>query len=277
MSTALARIGSTALSIQDVMSVGGMLAKSRYFQDASQEAQAVAKILAGQELGIPPVAAMTGIHVISGKISLSSNIIASIIKRSGKYNYRVRKLDAEVCEIEFFETSTPAGQLPQWESIGVSSLSMAEAKAADMHREWSSAKSQMVDKVPWKKFPRNMLFARAISNGARWYCPDVFNGPIYTPEELGAQVNEEGEVIDVLPSGASFEPPPLIAVPTEQPTEAPQSAGLSRDELIIQIRKVKPTAESLGVKFPATAPKDLSLAELQTLYDSCLASMNIDP
>jgi hypothetical protein len=30
-----------------------------------------------------------------------------------------------------------------------------------------------------------MLYARALSNGAKWYCPDVFGGPIYTPDELG--------------------------------------------------------------------------------------------
>jgi hypothetical protein len=42
-----------------------------------------------------------------------------------------------------------------------------------------------------------MLFARAMSNGVRWYCPDVTNGnAVYTPEELGAEVDEDGNVID---------------------------------------------------------------------------------
>jgi hypothetical protein len=49
----------------------------------------------------------------------------------------------------------------------------------------------------YKTFPRNMLFARALTNGARWFCPEVFNGPIYTPDELGAQVDNEGHVIEV--------------------------------------------------------------------------------
>jgi hypothetical protein len=34
------------------------------------------------------------------------------------------------------------------------------------------------------KFPKNMLFARAISNGVKWYTPDVFSGPVYVPEEM---------------------------------------------------------------------------------------------
>jgi hypothetical protein len=42
-----------------------------------------------------------------------------------------------------------------------------------------------------------MLFARAMSNGVRWYCPDVTNGnAVYTPEELGAEVDEDGNVIE---------------------------------------------------------------------------------
>ena len=32
-----------------------------------------------------------------------------------------------------------------------------------------------------------MLFARAMSNGVRWYCPDVAMTPLYTPDEQGAQ------------------------------------------------------------------------------------------
>jgi hypothetical protein len=39
-------------------------------------------------------------------------------------------------------------------------------------------------------------FARAISSGVRLYCPDVFNGNlVYVPEEMGAQVDEDGEPV----------------------------------------------------------------------------------
>jgi hypothetical protein len=48
------------------------------------------------------------------------------------------------------------------------------------------------------KFPRNMLFARCISNGVKWFCPDIFLGaPVYTPEELGATVDRDGTVIEL--------------------------------------------------------------------------------
>jgi hypothetical protein len=142
---------------------------------------------------------MTGVYIVKGKVSLSANLIAAAIKRSGRYNFRVRKHDATVCEVEFFECD----KLGNKESIGFSSFSIEEARAA-----------KLTDSATWKSFPRNMLYARAISNGAKWHCPDVFGGPIYTPDELGATVDgETGEMIDVTPSA--------VAVPAPTPTPAP--------------------------------------------------------
>jgi len=41
-----------------------------------------------------------------------------------------------------------------------------------------------------------MLFARATSPGVRIHCPDVFNDNLgYVPEEMGAQVDEDGEPV----------------------------------------------------------------------------------
>jgi len=36
------------------------------------------------------------------------------------------------------------------------------------------------------KFPKNMLYARAMSNGQKWFCPDVFQMAVYVPEEMQA-------------------------------------------------------------------------------------------
>ena len=62
---------------------------------------------------------------------------------------------------------------------------------------WPTPAAGLDSNTNWRKYPRNMLFARAISNGARWYCPDLFGGsPVYTPDELGAEVDgETGEVL----------------------------------------------------------------------------------
>lgn len=163
--------------LSDTMQLGKVLAESGFFQDSRSASQAVVKVIAGRELGIGAVASMTGINIIQGRVALSANLIAALVKRSGRYNYRVLEHTDAVCKIEFFEIM--AGK---WAMVGMSSFTADDARKAG---------TKNMD-----KFPRNMLFARAMSNGAKWYCADIFGGPIYTPEELGAQVNEDGDVID---------------------------------------------------------------------------------
>jgi len=168
----------SGMTLSETMTLGEALARSGYFSDAKSAAQAVVKVLAGQELGIGPIAAMTGINIIKGQVSVGANLLAATIKRDGRYNYRVIEHSAEVCEIVFFEGK---------QEIGRSRFTMEDAKAAQLAGD------------NWRKYPRNMLFARALSNGFRWYCPDAAGGtPVYTPEELGANVDgETGEVITV--------------------------------------------------------------------------------
>jgi hypothetical protein len=149
------------MPVNDIMVMAKTFAESGMFTDAKAMGQAFVKIQAGQEIGIPPFAAMSGIHIIQGKPTLGAGLIASAIKGSGKYDYKVKELTEKNCSIEFFQGN---------ESIGVSNFSIEDAK---------KALTKNID-----KFPKNMLFARAISNGVKWYCPDVFSGPVYVPEEM---------------------------------------------------------------------------------------------
>jgi hypothetical protein len=145
----------------DIISISKAFAESGMFPDIRSAAMALVKIQAGQELGIKPFAAMSGIHIIQGKATIGAGLIASSVKGSGKYDYRVITQTDKVCEIEFFQGK---------ESLGKSKFTIEEAKKAG---------TKNID-----KFPANMLFARAISNGVKWYTPDVFQGPVYVPEEM---------------------------------------------------------------------------------------------
>jgi hypothetical protein len=159
----------------DVFRLGDVLSKSGYFSDAKEAAQCIVKVLAGRELGFGAIASMTGIYIVKGRISLSANLIAAAIKRSGRYDYRVKRIDDKACEIEFFEKN---------QTLGISSFTAEDAKRAKLDGGEN-----------YSKFGRNMFYARAMSNGAKWFCPDVFNGPVYTPEELGAPTDGDGMVI----------------------------------------------------------------------------------
>ncbi len=164
-----------------IMQLGEVLIESGYFQDAKQAAQAVVKVLAGIEIGLGPIAAMTGIYIVKGRITLSANTMAAVIKNGGKYDYRIIEHGNKICKIEFYQNG---------EKVGLSEFSMDDAKQAGLPSGPNSHS--------WQKFPRNMLFARALSNGARWFCADIFAGnPAHTPDELGANVDgETGQVID---------------------------------------------------------------------------------
>lgn len=173
--------GLRITNITELTEVGSMLAKCGYFTDARDAAQAAVKVMAGLEIGIPAFASMTGIAIIKGKPTLSANLMCAVIKRSGKYDYRVIEHSRTGCKIDFFQ-----GQV----KIGTSEFTADDARDAGL-----------LNNDNWKKYPRNMMFARAVSNGARWYCPDAFMGSVvYTPEEMGAHVDEEGNVIDVTPT-----------------------------------------------------------------------------
>jgi hypothetical protein len=163
------------------------MASSGYFTDSREFNQAAVKIMAGQEMGFGPFASMNGIHIIKGKPGVGANLQAAAVKGSGKYDYKIREITDKVCRLEFFEGK---------ESLGISEFTLEDAKKAG---------TQNLD-----RFPRNMLFARAMSNGVKWFTPDVFNGAtVYTPEELGAEVNEDGQ-----PINTEWKPADTLAEPT---------------------------------------------------------------
>lgn len=167
-------------NFDDVERAARAMTASGFFADTKQAAQAVVKILAGQELGFGAFASMTGVHIIQNKPTLAANLMAAAVKRTGKYNYRVTEHSDTICELEFYEDG---------KAVGKSRFTIQDANTAGL-----------TSNQTWKKYPRNMLFARALSNGQKWFAPDVFNGAtVYTPEELGANVDGDGNVID-LPS-----------------------------------------------------------------------------
>jgi hypothetical protein len=162
------------LPISELMNLAKAFAESGMFSDTKSAAQAIVKIQAGQEIGIPPFAAMTGIHIIQGKPTIGAGLIASRLKGSGKYDYRVVEASEKVCSIDFYQGNT---------KIGNSTFTIEDAR---------KALTKNID-----KFPKNMLFARAISNGVKWYCPDIFSGPVYVPEEMQVVTTEEATHIEV--------------------------------------------------------------------------------
>ncbi|HQC11694.1 MAG TPA: hypothetical protein PK953_12350 [Smithellaceae bacterium] len=170
----------------EVERAANAMAKSGFFSDTKSAAQAVVKILAAREIGLGPFAGMTGVNIIQGKPAFGANIMAACVKKSGRYNYKVVEMTEKACTIEFSEKLDG-----KWIACGTSSFTIEDARKAGTKN--------------LEKFPRNMLFARAMSNGVRWFCPDVMNGStVYTPEELGAETDIDGNVVEAESTEAEF-------------------------------------------------------------------------
>jgi len=176
------------------------MAGSGFFADTRQASQAIVKILAAREIGLGPFAGMTGVNIIQGKPAFGANIMAACVKKSGRYNYRVTEMTEKACSIEFMERLGG-----KWIAVGISTFTIEDARKAG---------TKNLD-----KFPRNMLFARAMSNGVKWFCPDVMNGStVYTPEELGADVDEDGNIVSIqFVSEPEQDNEPELQVQTQEP------------------------------------------------------------
>lgn len=189
-------------SPQDLQKVGELLSKSGYFADAREAAQAAVKVMAGGELGFGPFASVTGVHIIKGKPSVGAGLMAAAVKRSAKYDYEVIEHTDKVCKIAFFKKQVEADILALKRRLAVGELTKAQyldtlAILAMGISEFTIEDARKAQCQNLDKYPRNMLFARAMSNGFRWYCQDLTGAPIYTPEELGERVDADGEPITV--------------------------------------------------------------------------------
>lgn len=147
------------------MNIAKAMYDSGIFPDMQNAQQAFVKLMFGRTIGLQPIESITGISFIKGKVILGADLHASKVKGSGKYDYRIREHTDTVCKIEFL---TVGG-----DSLGISEFSMKQANEIGLTRN-----------PVWKQYPKNMLFARAMSNGVKWFCPDVFgNATVYAEGE----------------------------------------------------------------------------------------------
>lgn len=216
-------------------------AKSGYFKDARTTEQCFTKIFAGQELGVGPTTAMTMLHILAGKITMDATLVGAKIKMSGRYDYEIRKSDEHGCEIEFFQNR---------KSQGTSTFTTEDAQRAGLTGG------------NWKTYPRDMMRSRAMTRGARMYCPDVFNGAVYTPEELDGNTEQN----DAPPAPQQKETPPD---PEKERFETAVRSvravfRLTRDSTDEEIRKAFDfLSAAFGLVKPARSWKAFTVAQLE--------------
>lgn len=192
--TALVRANVAAMTYDEAERASKAIAASGFFKESERISEALVKVLKGQELGIGPVTAVQEIVIVKGKLSMSASLVAALIKRSGRYDYRITEHTDQVCNLDFYQEGKP---------VGPSRFSIDDAARAGLLRNDT-----------WKNYPRNMLFSRALTNGARWYCADLFVGGVYTPDELGSGVTDEMVAVASVAAEGQPAAPKQAAMPT---------------------------------------------------------------
>jgi hypothetical protein len=139
------------------------LVASGLFPDLKTLYQAQVKVTAGRALGLDPVTSAALLNIIRGRVVMAAQLMAALIKRGGKYDYAVIRLDSTGCELVF----TQGGR-----EIGRSAFTEEDARRAGL-----------VKGDNYHRYPEDMYFARALSRGARRFCPDALLGA-YVPGEV---------------------------------------------------------------------------------------------
>lgn len=225
-------------NMDDAARLSKALADSGFYKDAKSPAQALVKVAAGIELGITPLAAMSGLHIVEGKVTMGSGLVASQVQRSGKFRTRIITRTDKRCEIKFQEKEGD-----QWLDLNPNAVFTWE----------DAVRAELTHKANWKKYPADMLFARAMTQGARMHTAQVFGGPIYTPEEMGKEnTDAEGNVIDTTYQDVTNQTPP----PAEQPAAATTPPAKNEPP-----KREMPSAETM--KQLQTLTQSLALTEAE--------------
>lgn len=184
--------------IRRLFRVAEALARSNMFKDAQQAEQAFAKMIVGRDLGMSPAQAMLGLHLVEGSVQVHYSMLGRFVKAREDEGYAYRagwikeEIQGEEASVElpertfvWMDEDDPADRrrvvgasvtfTVHGRTVGVSTFTLEDAETAKIIK----------DRGAWKTHPRNMLLARAMSNGVKWYVPEVMGGlPIYTEGEI---------------------------------------------------------------------------------------------
>lgn len=178
-------------NIDDLFAVADMIFKSHIFGDIQSKEAAAVKILGGSEYGFSPMQSQSMFDFIQNRVVLNSHGKATLINSSGDYRMLIKELTATNCSIDVLRKNDQG----EWKVIANRTFSMQDAKDAG-YLEGKNAHN-------YKKHPRNMLFARNVSNIWRWDCAELNTRRFsakqiqeFSAPELEAENTVDGELIE---------------------------------------------------------------------------------
>jgi len=163
----------------------------------------------GDMLGLAPMAAITGVHVIEGRPTASAGLISALVRRAG---HRLRVTgDAKAATVQIIRSDDP-------EYTFEVTWTLEDAKTAGL-----------LGKSVWKNYPGSMLKSRAITQCARDACEEALFGLHYTAEDLGAEVNADGDPLASTAPAVQPAADPWATAPASVPAPEPAPEPAATD------------------------------------------------
>lgn len=174
-----------------------------------------AAILAGQELGLQPMATLRSMDVIQGTPALRAHAMRGLVQSHG-HEIELLESTPELCRMRGRRKGAEGWQTVVWDLQRARSLGL-------------------LGKDQWKKQPQTMLVARATGEICRLIASDVLHAMPYAAEELGDSGRHERETgatgprvtaAEILSDGApAAEATPPAAEPLDPDEEARRQAA----------------------------------------------------
>lgn len=144
-------------------------------------------MLSARDLGVSPLKAINGgFYIVNGKISMSTALMADRIRKEGH-----------------------SVKIPEWTDQKCVIIGIRKDNQDSVKFEYTMEDAQragLTGSPTWKKFPKQMLYNRAMSTLARTLFPDVV-GNAYSEDE-------KYDVLNVPPKDRPLEDPDTISVST---------------------------------------------------------------
>lgn len=151
------------VELQQTQKLCQMLMQTPHYKKIGAEG-IYAIVQKAKSIGVSPLDALNGsFYFVQGKVELTSTMMNDLIRRRGHSITKDKKSDDTICILH--------GKRKDNNDTWSESFSIEDAKQAGIYRN------------QWLKYPKDMLFARALSRLARQLFPDVIKG-CYVEEEI---------------------------------------------------------------------------------------------